>query len=116
MDEDHLKTRVAGGPDVGLHLLFWCPGCGDAHEIRVVGKGAWSWDGDRDRPTVEPSIRVRGTRPITNDEYRRLRAGEPVTPEPRLCHSFLRKGQLEFLADCTHALAGRTIALPDWPY
>lgn len=37
----------------------------------------------------------------------------PTMPQ---CHSYLRDGQLEFLADCTHALAGKTIALPDWPY
>lgn len=25
-------------------------------------------------------------------------------------------GNIEFLADCTHALAGKTVPLPDWPY
>ena len=23
---------------------------------------------------------------------------------------------VQFLGDCTHALAGRTLPLPDWPY
>lgn len=28
------------------------------------------------------------------------------------CHSFVRDGQIEFLSDCTHALAGKTVSLP----
>lgn len=31
------------------------------------------------------------------------------------CHTFIRAGKIEFLGDCTHALAGQTVALPDWP-
>jgi hypothetical protein len=27
----------------------------------------------------------------------------------------VRAGQIEFLGDCTHALKGQTVALPDWP-
>ncbi|MCZ4340562.1 hypothetical protein O4H52_03015 [Sphingomonadaceae bacterium G21617-S1] len=34
---------------------------------------------------------------------------------PAVCHSFVRNGQIEFLSDCTHALAGQTVPLPPFP-
>lgn len=30
-----------------------------------------------------------------------------------VCHSFITDGNIQFLADCTHELAGKTIPLPD---
>jgi hypothetical protein len=30
------------------------------------------------------------------------------------CHSFIRDGQIQFLSDCTHALAAQTVDIPDW--
>jgi hypothetical protein len=29
------------------------------------------------------------------------------------CHSFVTNGKIQFLADCTHKLAGQTVELPD---
>lgn len=40
---------------------------------------------------------------------------EPKEWADNVCHSFVRAGKIEFLGDCTHALAGQTVALPDWP-
>ena len=31
------------------------------------------------------------------------------------CHTFVTDGRIQFLGDCTHALAGQTVDLPDWP-
>jgi len=31
-----------------------------------------------------------------------------------ICHSFVTDGQIQFLGDCTHKLAGRTVPLPAW--
>lgn len=28
-----------------------------------------------------------------------------------ICHSFVRNGKIEFLSDCTHELAGKTVEL-----
>jgi hypothetical protein len=56
----------------------------------------WTWDGNETAPTFDPSILVQA----------RIR-----------CHSYLRAGMWEFLSDCEHALAGRTVdmvPLPDW--
>jgi len=58
----------------------------------VDGSRGWTWNKDRERPTVSPSINVIGH-----------------------CHSFVRDGQIQFLADSKHDLAGKTVPLPDWP-
>lgn len=75
----------------GGRLLFWCPGCDEAHMIRVrddgqnVG-GAWGFDGNYDRPTFSPSILVRGKRKITDEEYDRIIAGEKLDIPDMVCH------------------------------
>jgi hypothetical protein len=83
-------------------LMFQCPGCGSLHVI-PVGDGKpprWSWNGDADRPTFQPSILVKWP------------FGDP--PVWNVCHSFVTGGQIQFLGDCTHALAGKTVSLPEW--
>lgn len=88
----------------GGRLMFWCPGCDGAHMIRVgdgTGPG-WSFDGNYERPTFSPSVLV---------TYNGPDAGVDGAP-PAVCHSFVRDGQIQFLNDCTHALAGQTVPLP----
>lgn len=96
---------------------FWCPGCGEIHFLNVEPdmRPCWGFDGNYDAPTFTPSILVTGVRRITDDEHARLMAGETVTPVPRVCHSFVRAGRIEFLGDCTHALAGQTVMLTEPP-
>ena len=90
----------------GGRLMFWCPGCDGAHEIaHGAGPGPrWGWNGDAERPTFTPSVLVR---------YDGADAGLDGAP-PAVCHSFVRDGRIEFLGDCTHALAGQTVELPAW--
>jgi hypothetical protein len=83
-------------------IAFWCPGCDQSH---LVTTDRWQWNGSVDRPTVQPSILV---------TYNGRDAGTDGAP-PAVCHSFLTDGQMQFLADCSHALAGQTVALPAWP-
>lgn len=86
----------------GGRLHFWCPGCGMIHGIQT-GKGPgprWTWNEDAEKPTFAPSVLVQWEQ---GDRY-----------EKRLCHSFVRNGQIQFLGDCTHALAGQTVDLPAW--
>ncbi|NMZ72988.1 hypothetical protein HBO32_07745 [Pseudomonas nitroreducens] len=82
-------------------LFFLCPGCSMLHGVRV-GPGSqhprWDWNGDVNKPTFSPSILVT----YWWGEQR----------EDRRCHSFVRDGRIEFLSDCTHALAGQTVDLP----
>lgn len=90
----------------GGGLVFWCPGCDGAHQIRHGdGPGPrWGWNGDAERPTFTPSVLVR---------YDGADAGRDGAP-PAVCHSFVTDGQIQFLGDCTHALAGQTVDLGDW--
>ncbi len=81
-------------------LGFHCPGCGYGHNVTVNpkknGMGAgWDWNGNVDAPTFSPSILVHGD----------------LGTYPK-CHSFVKDGQIQFLTDSTHALAGQTVPLP----
>ena len=80
----------------GNRVHFRCPGCNHAHGI-VYGEGSntWTWNGSLESPTFSPSVLVQG-----GNEYR--------------CHSFVTDGRIQFLDDCTHALKGQTVDLPEW--
>jgi len=91
-----ILRSMAGG-----RVAFWCPGCDSCHAIPVEGPKAWGYNGNPSAPTISPSILV------TWEE------GE--AREKRVCHSFVRDGSIQFLGDCTHALAGQTVPLPVWP-
>lgn len=76
------------------------------HGPRVQGDGSipgsgplWGWNGNFEKPTVTPSVRAQWTE------------GEAMTP--KCCHFFLTDGKLHFLNDCTHALAGQVVDLPE---
>ena len=92
-----IRTLIGGGQ------IFFCPGCRDTHAVnmRVRSDGPrWTYNGDVDRPTFTPSI-------LHTVDW----------PDGReVCHSFVRDGRIQFLSDCTHALANRTVDLPQWPY
>lgn len=106
-----LRSVEGGG------IMFRCPGCNSSHRISV-GEGPaprWGFNGNAQRPTFTPSILVRGTVPITGDEHARLMAGETIESRPLVCHSYITDGRIQFLSDCTHALAGQTVDLPEWP-
>ena len=116
------KLRKAEG---GM-VLFRCPGCGNAHQVRVdAGFGpAWGFNGDGDRPTFTPSILVRGGHYIHGqtpgncycDFQERYPEREPIAGKCFCCHSFVTDGKIQFLSDCTHELAGQTVDLPDWSF
>lgn len=81
--------------------MFWCPGCDGAHSINV-GEGLgprWTFNGDYDKPTFKPSIFVN--------------KGQ-ACPSLPACHSWVTDGQITFLADSTHKMAGQTVPLLDF--
>ena len=105
----------------GQGVGFWCPGCKEMHRVDV-GAGAWSWDGNVDTPTFSPSVLVTSGHYVAGQEGKRCwcnyNAEHPDKPAPFTCgrcHSFVQAGQIQFLGDCTHALAGQTVPLPDLP-
>lgn len=109
----------------GGRLSFFCPGCKDYHTIRVGprAQGVWGWNQDTQRPTFEPSVLLRTGHYCTTHKagdpcwctYNAEHPEAPVSFACVICHSFVRDGQIQFLADSTHALAGQTVALPEWP-
>lgn len=82
------------------HVVFYCPACECGHMIRVGGdEPVWGWNDDIEFPTFTPSIFVnRGS----------------VNPTAPACHSFVAKGTIQFLGDCTHDMAGQTVEIPEW--
>ena len=95
-------------------LLFWCPGCNEHHGVPVDGPRGWVWNGSTVRPTLSPSILVRftlaGPDRVPSNQYH---GPYPCETAEGVCHSFVREGMIEYLGDCTHALAGQTVELPD---
>lgn len=90
--------------------IFNCPGCNEIHSVWTDirdGVTVWSFNGNIDKPTVQPSVLVRyPANPNAIEEF-----GEWRTE--RICHSFITDGKIQFLNDCTHHLKGQTVDLND---
>lgn len=107
------------------YVRFKCPGCHHSHVLPVGGRAGWAFNGDVDRPTLSPSILARSGccyEPSWHEQERRAGLDEPCdrdNPDEsgisicHTCHSFVTDGRIEFLGDCTHALAGQTVDLPE---
>lgn len=94
-------SRVLARGDGG-QIFFECPGCDMPHGI-PVGPGSgprWEWDGNADAPSFSPSIKV---------DYDWGPDKQKV-----VCHFFVKSGEIQFLNDCTHDLAGKTIKMVDF--
>lgn len=105
----------------GGKVSYWCPGCEMAHVLTVEAGNpgpCWDWNGDPDAPTFNPSVLVRYDHwvpPVTAENMAEWRR-KPWTQTKRvdICHAFVRDGVVEFLGDSTHALAGKSVPLPDF--
>lgn len=102
-------------------LMFWCPGCDTAHGIKT-DPGGWKWNGNIERPTFTPSVLVRSGHFVPGHEkgecwctYKAEHQDEDVRFWCGICHSFVTAGNIQYLSDCTHALMGKTLPLPDFP-
>lgn len=84
-------VRILTSSGTSTTWILFCPGCRELHPLETP---RWSFNGDVARPTFHPSLVVR---PNGHDR----------------CHSWIRDGQIQFLADSHHDLAGMTVALPD---
>ncbi len=84
-------------------LIWWCPGCDEAHGVPIRGEKAWGWNQSMVAPTLTPSVHVHpheGTPGVFKDQPR--------------CHVFIQNGMIQFLGDCEHHLAGQTVPIPEW--
>lgn len=97
---------------IKLGWSHWCAGCNEEHLIAVeqpFSNGArWTFDGNESAPTFSPSVNIR-TGPYPWDPNETDHGCVDV------CHYFLRAGVIEYLGDCTHALSGKSVPLPDLP-
>jgi hypothetical protein len=80
----------------GGEWVFECPGCNCLH---AFGKNH-AFNGDTVRPTFLPALLIGA-----------VTAG---TVGIRRCHAHVTAGCIQFLADCTHALAGQTVDMEPW--
>jgi hypothetical protein len=88
------KHHFKDGAKEGDQYWFWCPGCDCAHAFTVP---PWTFDGNMESPTFSPSLLCN-----PNSEHGR-------------CHLFVVDGQIKFCPDSRHALAGKTVELPEVP-
>lgn len=111
-DEDKQVTRRLTN-DAGDELgwMIFCPACKRGHNF----DGRWTFNGNVEKPTFMPSMLVNRDRwepPVTPenmDEWERKPWEQ--TKVTKICHSFVTDGQIQFLGDCTHELAGKTVPL-----
>lgn len=111
--------KVAGGG-----LTFFCPGCKETHAINQAGGPQWQVSGAGDKLTFSPSLLVTSGHFVSTHKagdacwctYSAAHPERPSTAKCYRCHSWVRDGQIQFLPDSTHALAGSTVPLPPWPY
>ena len=86
-----IGIRCPAGHDHNLPVDWTPPGMERSPEN--AGKPVWGFNGDLERPTFTPSVLW--------------------TTGHDICHSFVRDGRIQFLPDCTHALASQTVELPE---
>jgi hypothetical protein len=105
--------------DGNADYMFICPGCKCGHGIwtekaNSMG-GVWTFNGNMAKPTFSPSLLIRHplwTPPVTAENFEQWKqAPWPQTQVENVCHSFIRDGMIQFLPDCTHALAGKTVPM-----
>jgi hypothetical protein len=111
----------------GERLLFRCPGCRRVHgPSHGAGPGArWTFNGDYDKPVFSPSLLVQWdewTPPVTAKNHKEFNSKPwPQTKVSHRCHSFIgcngaAPGQIIFLGDCTHSLAGQIVDIPPFSW
>jgi hypothetical protein len=101
---------------------FMCPGCGQSHAVRVSGENAWTWNGNEDAFTLQPSVLFQSGHFDTYRDperktcwctYNADHTEEPAPFKCVRCHSFITDGKIQFLGDSTHELAGQTVEIPE---
>jgi hypothetical protein len=91
----------------------WCPGCGYGHEIDTEQPNSlgakWTFDGNMEAPTFTPSGNIRWGKYAggADPNYDHGQSG--------VCHYTIAAGKIQYHGDCTHALQGQTVDLPEIP-
>lgn len=107
--------RADWGPEM-TSITFKCPGCDDIHS---VPGDRWTVTGTSPSDvTCSPSLLATSGHYCSDKqdsgcwcEFNKANPSEAVFGCYR-CHSFIRNGRIEFLSDCSHKLAGKTVPVP----
>lgn len=110
------KAKISHG-----YTVINCPACKTTHHLNTDpnNKPCWGFNGDFDRPTFTPSILERSGHFVGNRSAQDcIYCNDPEykdceSPTCYLCHSFVTDGNIQFLSDCSHELAGKTVPLED---
>jgi hypothetical protein len=101
-----IVTKLAGVDSI----RWWCLGCESNHVVPFTGPSPWEFNSDFEKPTLTPSVLVYGHLTFIDSSLEgdalTCAANKRMTPT---CHTFITDGQIHFLSDCTHALAGQTV-------
>lgn len=104
------------------YLAFYCAGCKHTHAININpanGEPCWTFNGDMEKPTISPSVLNRTGHHVTGQPQppNCRHCNDPdfidKTPPCTICHIFVTDGKIQFLNDCTHILAGKTLDLEE---
>jgi len=97
-----MKTRQV--LDTNGDLYGWeirCPACDEPHIFHTgrAPRPRWEFDGNMEKPTFTPSLKLH------HDGNEHMK--------PFCCHTNVINGMIQYHGDCTHAMAGQTIELPE---
>lgn len=81
--QDHVIGYLVRSPATGADVCFYAD--------------RWTFNGDMEKPTFSPSMVVKAD-PAGHFAYE---------------HFFVRDGKIEYLSDCDHPLAGKTVDMVD---
>lgn len=107
-----MKIRLLGARD-GKYLQFFCPGCLEVHTVQI-SNGGWWFNGDIEKPELNPSVLITSGHYISGQPQPPdcVICNDPKWPWPcSLCHLFVKDGEIQFLNDCSHGLAGKTVPM-----
>lgn len=91
MDNKDVVSPLYKGDELQGYMIF-CPAC----ELGHLFDNRWVLSGTLEKPTFKPSM-------LINKDLK--------SKHRPLCHSFVTDGNIEYLSDCTHDMAGKTVAL-----
>jgi hypothetical protein len=74
--------------------LFWCQGCDCGHIFKTPD---WQFNQNIELPSVTPSVLNHSVEAAIH------------------CHIFIKDGNIQYLSDCNHPLAGQTLPMQDIP-
>lgn len=108
------KVRIISGDKAHPKAVaIACKACDEEHTIFTKApqgfQAEWRFNGDYDKPTFSPSVRVQFTK--YENGFQNWEPGQET--EDITCHFNITEGKIIYHGDCTHSMKGKTIELPD---